>query len=191
MVTESQAKGFTLIEVILALAIASGLLLIVFAGQSQLRARARFSDAVERAKTITMKAKNEAFTTVSTETGATYSNTFFAKVVYFEAGSSTVTVYTLKFDGNNVLLAPTIDYTADLPYGVKDVDTQNTCLAFAKSTDSAKTIGYTVPDCKLADLTNLSKYGSASQTVKVDDGAGLTADINFDPQTLSVAVVYP
>ncbi len=194
-------SGFTLVEVTLALAISGALVVIAFAGQKQARDRSSFSDAVERANTIILDAKNQAFSTVQNGTNGAcpppgqYCNVFLGKVVYFQGSAGDISVYTLTLDSTNVVMA-TADLTARLPYGVMDTDhspNQDVCILFTKSIDTAQTAAATKTHCVPTDpllnphsILDLSTFVPTQADINFGGIGSLTATLSFNPASMSI-----
>lgn len=123
--------GFTLIEVIIVLAITMAMAPIVFKGQSTARRNAQLTDAMDRTKNYLQAAKNEANTTVNTRsTGGTDSaNAVYGNLVSFSGSTMTVTQYTIPSDIANpgsVTLTQRTSYSKQIPWGMSFVSAGST-----------------------------------------------------------------
>lgn len=97
-------RGFTLIEIIMVLAISSLLALILLGNYQATQQRERFRDGVERAVTLLERVKNEANTTVNVDgDGDNPSRLVFAKAVVFTDESSDMEVVSLSAVDREVL----------------------------------------------------------------------------------------
>lgn len=93
-------RGFTLIELMLVMAISAALATLAYLGQGQLRNRARFTDSVERVNSTLAQIQNEANTTLNTNPGAdrgtNINQIFYGYLVEFRGGSPEITVTPLQ-----------------------------------------------------------------------------------------------
>jgi prepilin-type N-terminal cleavage/methylation domain-containing protein len=191
MVKSSYQGGFTLVEVTLVMAIGGALAALVFLGQSQLGAQARFTNAVQQTKSFVLGVRNEANTTVSIRPGNAYDRVFFGKAIKFDtANPTTLKVTTLYKDSTGALQEDsTVDTsTYTMPNGLKyDVGASYTTtttsggttlspaliqpipcmyLVYARVESSADPITYLIPSstCTTSVLTTTSVYSQATST---------------------------
>lgn len=130
------------------LAISGLLLIMAFSGQREVRERAQFSAAVEQVKNNVVKVKNEANTTVHLDALGTGDRLFFGKRIRFTPNSSSLEVTTLTADRNDLsatLVESPVEYTIDVPYGVRYADPQRRSVIFTRRESDGQLITYT-PD---------------------------------------------
>ena len=123
-----KSQGFTLIEIMMVLAISSLLMLILLGGYNQSRRRAQFTDAVERMTVQLEQAKNEANSTVNVNPsqGTDLNTVVFAKAADFATNPNQLLVQTLRVPRSDTLIDPvTLDpanlRTVDIPWGASFV----------------------------------------------------------------------
>ncbi len=125
--------GFTLIELILVMAIGSALAMIALLGFSTLRGQAQFSDAVERLNQSVLGQRQEALSTIKSSGGTDTANITFGHILTFQQNSSTVQVQTLVTANNNapagsqavtILAAENTSFT--IPWGIYYLNAQTT-----------------------------------------------------------------
>lgn len=219
--------GFTLIEVIISLAIAATLIPIVIAGQRQIRERAQFLDSIERVDQAIRNVKNEANTTVNTSGNGTNTNSLVVgKMMQFQLNSSTINVWTIRclvtapqsgqigcdqpevysFD---TTFPSTPAYSISIPWNAKFVDPLNETsgngryVIFLKNSVNGDLSGYISSNtwstgaCGGLNILNPSNFKntgtpcswtgpSAAETMHYTNASSFTADIHFDPASMSV-----
>lgn len=92
--------GFTLIEIIITMAISGGLAVIALMGFSSMRAQTQFSDAVERLRESTVQRRTEANSSVQLTNGDTVGTIAFGRIMTFTPGSGVVKIETLITDSS-------------------------------------------------------------------------------------------
>lgn len=119
--------GFTLIELIITMAISAGLAVIALVGFSSLRAQTQFSDAVERTREFVLQRRTEANSTVQLSDGDIPGSVNFGRILTFNnVPGTTITAQTLV-TSSSVSPDPTQNVTATadntisftIPWGVK------------------------------------------------------------------------
>lgn len=177
----SKQQGFTLIEITLVLAITGGLLVLAFAGQSVIRSKSEFTDAVESVTTNINQVKNEARLTVQTEAsnnstpGATIGTTFFAKLMEFNLNSSSYTVFDAYANLSNNTFSPLSNQTTyQIPWGaeITGISINNTSctpgpcyLIFHPATLTSNLLTYTyatIPSPLVPSSFNESPVGNSN-----------------------------
>lgn len=124
MLRLKKQSGFTLVEVVITLAIAGFLIPIIFTGQREVRDRQQFSDAVERVKNNVIGVKNEAFTTVNTrdngeDEGRDPTTYVWGKYVLFFSEDDRIQVTTLiRFTNDATRIEEGESYEITVPHGV-------------------------------------------------------------------------
>jgi len=88
-------SGFTLIEIIMTMAISAGLAVVALAGFSAMRAQTQFSDAVERLREATVQRRTETNSAVQFTSGDDASQIAFGRIMTFTPGSGIVQIQTL------------------------------------------------------------------------------------------------
>jgi prepilin-type N-terminal cleavage/methylation domain-containing protein len=213
MLTDTAQSGFTLVEVILALAISALLASIISLGQSGVRSQVQFSDTIDHIRNDLTAARNQATTTVSTKPGGAgldSTHTIFGKLVTFEPcppGTVVVcekyTVTTVTADSAGVLDYGSIasdGYTVDLAWNVKydgykstpaqpSYTNTKTYVLFARSQSNGRAQLYFNNDP--AAFPNISNYASSTPTNAFDihfhDLTDHTASVILDPTTGNVS----
>jgi len=124
MANKRQA-GFTLIEIMITMAISAGLAVIALMGFSTLRSQAQFSDAVERLRERTVQTRTEANSSVQLTSGTDTGNVAFGRIMTFTPGSGIVNIQTLMTSSSESPAAiqsvfPTADNAFDytIPWGL-------------------------------------------------------------------------
>lgn len=181
MLKKMDQTGFTLIEIIIAMAIASALGSIVFTGQQAIRGQAQFSDGVERMKNNLTGIMNEANTTVITKAGGGAGRNLtgeqaVGKLVMFQAGSSTMRVWTLVADANFLTLRTEDEYTIQTPWNVRvDGLGSDQYIAFLRDPGDGLLQIYAPPSGRF-DATRPSSYSpaaaQATATISLTDDDG-------------------
>ena len=124
MAIKEQA-GFTLIEIIIAMAISSSLAVIALMGFSAMRSQVQFSDAVERLRERTVQTRTEANSSVQLASGDQPNLIAFGRIMTFTPGSGIVKIQTLRTSSTesptdlqavNLTADNAFDYT--IPWGL-------------------------------------------------------------------------
>lgn len=197
-------SGMTVVEIAVALAISGLLSGVVLAGQIQLRARARFSDAVETLKNDLAKVQNEAVTTV--QEAGTGSNPqyyiFFAKRVMFTNNSNLITVDTLLYDpvSNSIVAGSKDPHNLFLPYNTKYLTAGSTGneILYVRWPSNGNLYTFTPPtgfssnDHNFAsyDLYNASLRASRTFQFSDSDTPAHTATVTANGATDTITRVY-
>lgn len=139
-VVNQRQAGFTLIEVIMVMAIAGVLSLIVLNGFSSLRGQAEFSDAIDHLKETVVAQRTEALTTVKAGGGTDSSQQTIGRLLTFSPGSGTVRVDTLvtantdaPVAGQAVTLAAGETTNVIIPWGIQYHGSTVAQVAFTRS----------------------------------------------------------
>src|SRR3990167_5911338 len=93
--SRNKKGGFTLIEIMMVLAIASLMAIILFTTFGNTRQRTQFTDAIERVSSSLERAKTEANSSYTSGGGTTLGRAFFARAVIFSNGSGDFQTVTL------------------------------------------------------------------------------------------------
>ncbi len=167
--------GFTLIELILVLAISSLLAVILLNNYTSTRRRAQFTDAIERVVTQLEQAKNEANTTVNSESSGTNSSRLvFAKsVVFSTAAPSQFRIYTLSADNADALAGVSVEpgeRSIDIPWGVSYQQSSGANISNANTITFSRAVSNGV-------LNTYAYTASGSAQIAAGDfSSGSTAD---------------
>ncbi|HSX48151.1 MAG TPA: prepilin-type N-terminal cleavage/methylation domain-containing protein [Candidatus Nanoarchaeia archaeon] len=202
MLNEKSQSGFTLIEIMLTMAIAALLAATAFAGQGSFRARAQFLDAVERARNDLVNYENQATTgknassPFSHSSGGTSPNqTFFGiRVLFSPTGYYIDSIYRdanqppsnqLQFGEHNYI---------GFPYGVHWVadgssSDNGDSIVFIQNQSSAKKEAYTFNEAddlhrlplSLSDYAPGSAYQKPRNYHLCDSANAHCVDITVDP----------
>jgi prepilin-type N-terminal cleavage/methylation domain-containing protein len=194
-------SGVTLIEVIIAITIASAMIPIILTGQREIRSRAQFSDGVERLRNNLVQIKNEANTTVSnsqTSTGTTINTVVAGRLVDLNnvAGALRLRVTPLLLHEDRPDTQPdklTLDVAAakniDIPWQVS-IDASQTAtpsyLVFLRNDDNGLLQTFFPP---IGSATRFSAYATVPGSVldlHLRDPDGHTAVVSIDQQFGSV-----
>jgi len=202
-------SGFTLIELIITMAISASLAIIALMGFSSLRAQTQFSDAVERTREFVLQRRTEANSTVQLSAGDDTSGQItFGRIITFDNVSNTAKVQTLTTSGSDtptpgqpvtVTCDNTIDYK--IAWGVKYIGFLNGGLTISKvkqiafirsPVDGSLHTAYSPNSGAWPTFAGVYHYDQfitgaipASTSLVLDDGTR-TAYIDIDPATNSV-----
>lgn len=137
------STGFTLIEVMIVLAISSLLAVILITLYGSQQGRAQFADATESVVSKLQSVKTEVNSGFSTGSGNMKERIFFGKAVVFAEGSQEYTVYTLTADNADTLSG--LEYVDGDGNGVPDVETVKIPwgVSFAQADSNLNTIIFT------------------------------------------------
>lgn len=199
-------SGFTLIEIIITMAISGGLAVIALMGFSAMRSQTQFSDAVERLRESVVQRRTEANSSVQLSAGDDPNKIAFGRIMTFTPGSATVNVQTLVTSSSESPTAgqsvtPTLDNSVSYTIawgvvfnkGVGDSPVAKRQVAFIRSpldgslhTAVSGAGGWTLDgsgNYKYSDfITGTIPTGASLQ---VGNGSR-TATINVDPATNGV-----
>jgi len=141
--------GYSLIEVILVIAIVAGLLAAIWAGTSQFRARSQYSASIEILKNNLKRVQNEATTTVNSGSAGVTANgdsnsVVFGKMVVFDPAQNYAVVKTLTVSDGNAA-AITIQDTYNQPLGqhlkfVPSISGDCEAIVFTRAPDNIYTL---------------------------------------------------
>lgn len=198
--------GFSLIEVVVVLAISSLLLLILAGGYSILQQRNRFKDGVERIVSTLERTRTEANSTLNVTNPAPGTNEnrlVFAKAVHFTDGSDTLQLLTLSADNDETLGLINLETTetAQIPWRVgfdESPPSSATTVVFARSPVDgtlqthifdlrAAGVG---PGSPLYDEANYNNPIAADRQFVFTNPDGLQATITVNGETGNVSVAY-
>ncbi len=191
--------GFTLIEVTLVLAIVGALFVIVFAGQSNLRAQYQFSSSIEKVVTNINSVHNSALTTVN----ATGTGTGNKQVIGQDILFSIITPKKMKISTMFYTPPPTstIDDTTvastnlTLPNGIKYVNGNTTKIYFVRTVQTGELLTFIATQANgfqsgETNPANYYKYSSANSPTQstgmylfTDSTGTKNACIKVDPST--------
>jgi prepilin-type N-terminal cleavage/methylation domain-containing protein len=195
-------RGFTLIEVTLALAISTLMILLLFGTYRNARRRAAFTDAIERVVTTLEQAKTEAVSTVNVKPaspGTTSGRVVFAKAVDFATSSNQQYTRTLLADRSdtlqNIALSPEVQ-SSTVPWqvGFLSVGSGSThdFVVFTRSVADGRLNTYVFD---LATFSNLpaANYSTVSNpadtavaTLAFQDPNGLRANVKVNAATSEI-----
>ncbi len=167
--------GFTLIEIVLVMAISMSLAVIVLAGSSSLRRNAQFSDSVERTKELLVATKNQVNSTVNTDReeagGISDTELLLGQAIVFSGNGSTQYYrYELYADA---------DAEVPVPIRVKLVRTDNVMWGVTTRSVSAPTAGLYVAYLRTPDGTRAFSFtGTAATTAQRDTALMNAANYN-------------
>lgn len=174
MLNLKSQSGFTLIEIMLTLAIASLLAATAFAGQASFRARAQFLDAVERTRNNLVDLENQSTTGFNTGAsgGTVPGHTFFGIRVLYYYNNSAFTVDTIYNNNGSLTYAPQDQRVEDFAYDAHFTNSSCSCfpaggnpdadtVVFIQNPSSGKKEVYAF-NATEADPLNASTYGPAS-----------------------------
>lgn len=192
--------GFTLIEIIIVMAISSMLAAIALMGFSATRGQAQFSDSVERLKESLLTRRTEALSTVKLSGGADAANVTLGKLLTFTPNSSTVTVQTLITANNpapaagqavTVVAAESTTYTVE--WGVKYTGGSRIQVAFVRSATDGALQTAVSPNGGWGPPYTYGQFApnGAVKQLQFKDPDGRTADIVITPTTNGVTRVFP
>lgn len=190
MLRRMDQAGFTLLEVIITMAVSSSLLLIAFFGQGAMREQAQFDVAMDSIKNNLNAIRNESISTVNQTTDATglqakgsdYSRPpdriFFAKLARFSTNSATsgsIQFQTLIYDPpSNSLLADGTASTYQIPWGIfytpnaapcSQTSVTNQDILFQRDSNSGRLAVYTPPNDFAAELNPTSYTPGVNQGI--------------------------
>jgi prepilin-type N-terminal cleavage/methylation domain-containing protein len=154
MSTKNSA-GFTLIEIIVVIAISGALFAIIFTGQRQLRSRSSFDAALEQVSSAVADAHNQALAGINTEgpgTGTKNCGLLSAGAAEFEFAGTALSVL-------------------DAPTGAT---LRTTYFAASRNSPTSACV-FSTRDTKLPTLVRLSPSGATQRVLYVrDESGGLT-----------------
>lgn len=198
-----QQGGFTLIEVMMVLAIASLMAVILFTTFGRTRQRTQFTDAIERVATSLERAKTEANSSYTSGSGTTQGRAFFARAVLFSNGAGdfqTVTLTADRFEsGNSIanIVQETNFESTNIPWGVLcSGNACNTAIVFSRDLGSGILNTYVIDKNISGGITNALNYPSGSgndiNTLTLDfvSPEGLQAQITINASTNEVKRSY-
>jgi prepilin-type N-terminal cleavage/methylation domain-containing protein len=195
---QSKSKGFTLIEIVIVLAITALTILIVLGGFNTTQQRTQFRDAIEHVSTNLERVKSEANTTInvtSTTPGTDKNRIVFAKVVEFTNGSDTATVSTLSasnFDTIQNLNLESPTEQINIPWGVQYETSTHRYVVFARSPLDGSLRTYVFPAATV--ITNPAVYNGFTDTIGVfefrDPTTDLEATVRVDSATSTITRSY-
>lgn len=199
-------SGFTLIEIIMVMAVSAALGSMVLFGQAEVRKRAQFSDGIEKTKNALMGVKNEANTTVNAcfvppgpcgSGGDDTSHIVVGKLAEFTDDSSVIQVSTLlarcqdiACNNIDVFLNKRDTYSINIPWGVffDDSSSDADAIAFIRSPQDGDMTVYTPLETdNVLDSTIYSRDSGPRRrrvTLRFDDVNGYRASIFVNAQRL-------
>ncbi len=197
--SRSQA-GFTLIEVIIVMAISSALAALAIMGFATLRGQAQFSDAVERLKERVLVQRQEALATIKLSGGTDAANITFGRLLTFTPGSSTVRIETLVTANNlapaanqPVLILASETTSFEIPWGVTYAGASMQQIGFVRSAIDGSLQTAASPAGGWGglpfDYGDFAPNGAATN-IDVIDPAGRRAYVTIDPQSNGVTRTF-
>lgn len=201
--SRNKKGGFTLIEIMMVLAIASLMAIILFTTFGNTRQRTQFTDAIERVTTSLERAKTEANSSYTSGTGTTQGRAFFARAVVFSSGSGsfqTVTLTADRFEAGNTIANIAQETNAEnttMPWGVVCSGSEcNTAVVFSRDLGSGILNTYVVDKNISGWITNATNYPSGSGndtntlTLNFVSPEGLQAQITINAATNEIKRSY-
>lgn len=202
-------SGFTLIELIITMAISGGLAVIALMGFSTMRAQTQFSDAVERLRESVVQRRTEANSSVQLTSGDTQGQIAFGRIMTFTPDSGLVNIRTLRTSSNDSpapgqAVTPTTDNSVDytIAWGVvfkqgKDTGGYTALkrqVAFIRSPrDGSLHSIVSPPGGWIPDASGNYKYSDfitgtvpVGASLQVGDSGTRRATIDIDPATNGV-----
>lgn len=203
----NHSGGFSVVEIIMVLAITSLLFLIAFSGQAEIRSRARFTDAIDQTVAAITKAQNEANSSLTlnqaadrgTGAGAIDKTIFFGMLARISNGESQITVTpmtmpeepVLCFGGCSVEIRDDLQYSFEIPWQVS-LDSPACVIprwvAFTRHPSNGQNFTYTAPPtCTNVDLTRYNSYSASLRSpanvlnLQFRDDRNHLACISIDP----------
>jgi prepilin-type N-terminal cleavage/methylation domain-containing protein len=184
------ATGFTLIEVMLVLAIASLLAVILLNGYGKTRQRAQFNDAVERLVSNIDRAKTESNSTYTTGSGVTASRIFFGKAFLLTKDSGNFIIRNLTANRNESGVPEEVreegTSSSDvIAWGATcQGDDCNKAIVFSRQGTDGLLNTYILDSSSLETLENESNYNSTADTsvlsLQIKSPEGYTATVTID-----------
>ncbi len=186
------SPGFTLIEVSIVLGIVATLVILVFVGQGELRAKAHMTDAIDQTVVALSKAQNDAGTTFNDNpnqpgTGTNANQVFFGDLVEFVNTSNQLKITQLwRKDAScppECVLTPEEVTTFDVPSGVY-VDAPSQAVVFARNRLNGAPVTYLLNTNVAGVVDDFSYYDSHKQAtgktaIKFNDGNTHCANITI------------
>jgi prepilin-type N-terminal cleavage/methylation domain-containing protein len=193
-------SGFTLVELVMVTAIMGMLAVMTIFGDSNTRGRYRFSGAVERAKDVVLKAKNEANTTVNDgggSAGTDINQVFFAKRVRLRDNLGEVEVATFATERNPSESSPLSlinSYTVTMEAGLLHTNgVGNADIWFVRWPVNGELYTYTPPPGAVLGAFgdfNPGNNRSARNYSFIDPVGGYSAFLTVDGMTSSVTRTF-
>lgn len=192
-------SGYTLIELILVMAIGSMLVIVALAGFSSWRMSLQFSDSIDGLKeTMTaLRTESQSNINLRTAAGETPANVTFGRLVTFTPGSSTFRVDTLRTANTNapgagqaVVVVST--ETRTIKWGVTYTGPRPRSVAFTQSLNTARMQTAWRDNWNTGSLQYGQFVPSTSVAVlQFRDSAGRTATVRVDPASNGVTRSIP
>lgn len=194
--------GFTLIEISIVLAIISGLLIVAFVGQGQLRSKARFTDTVDRTVSALADARNKANVTQNSREiggGTDIDKVFFGILAEFEEDNPVVTFRSFWTDEDACPPGSISEEVSqknefELPWGAEPIN-YNQAVMFGRKCTDGRPVAYILePDTLAGQLNELGTYTAASTDepaiIQLSDGADHCANIIVEPVSGNISKEY-
>lgn len=198
-----RAQGFTLIEIIMVLAISSLLMLILLGGYGSTRQRAQFQDGVERVVSLLEQVQTEANSTLNLESGSNNVNrVLLGRAVRFDSSNpEELEIILLTADNSSSLanISAETERTFSIPWGVgftDDVGTQTDAdvVAYTRSLSNG-TLNTHVFDLNGGALDVPALYGigtadTRTATYEFTNPEGFRAVVTVNADTGEVSREY-
>lgn len=198
------SPGFTIIEITIVLAIISSLVVIALIGQGDIRARARFNDAVDRTVSELSHIENQANTTYnenqSASRGQDSSRVFFANLVDFKGGSSDIDITPLWRPDSSCSQASVCGTTQGttttftIPWAARLSFVGHRYVSFARLRTNGQSVTYIAdPSTNEVDRFTLNPYLFSDEDeakIKLEDGRGNCAEITIKAVTGFIERAY-
>ncbi len=196
------SAGFTLIEIMMVLAISSLLAVGLLNAYTQNQRRAQFSDAVEGLVSGLEKVRtevNSSFTASTANTGKDPETVFFGKEIIFRAGnpnvtSEVITSTNVEDPSQAVLTCQNANITTiGLDWGVTIASLPDyNRVVFSRSLVDGSLQAYVMNDIEPCDIANysLSAFDTSTAHINLTDPNGLSATINVDADSGQITRTY-
>jgi prepilin-type N-terminal cleavage/methylation domain-containing protein len=195
MFNKDKNAGFTLIEIVIVLAISTAMILMVFGSLNSTQKRTIFKNSIEQATTEFEKIKNESNSTLNTRTnpGTDKNKVVYGKAVVFTDGSADYIVHTLSATNqdtlDNVQIESSITRTISSEVEFRG-DFPQRCMVFTRHPSDGRLQTFMFTNCTTGGLQNEAAYNSFVNLVGnfklVDVDANLEATIKVDSATSTI-----
>jgi prepilin-type N-terminal cleavage/methylation domain-containing protein len=191
-----QQSGFTLIELIMVLALTSGFAILALSSFTVLRDQSQFNDSLTRLQSEVLAQRQEALSTIELTGGTNAGSVTLGKLMEFTPGSSTVQIRTLVTANTE---APSADQAVavdtkqnaqfQMPWGaVYDSSAQPLAIAFTRSlSDGSLRTAIITPSAAYTYGDFVTSTSVANLSI---NGSGQKGQLTVDPISGGVTVVF-